>query len=233
MVKNQIYLDDYKNYINQIEKKNNCLVILDPPYDEWKNVKKIKAETIIAFCSPQSRHFVEKIYGFPRTEIVWYFKDGRWVSNNLPRITHNYIYVYGKTNSAFVGCEQETKPQKKGFGAIGKDGKKELGKRTYYPKKNKQLNSVIEFPRNMRSYGSWSKPKDMFKQLINWINPPFVYDCFAGSGSVGVACYELNINYSGIEINDEIYNIAKKRLDNLTIQMRQENLIIEEEFKAW
>ena len=85
----------------------------------------------------------------------------------------------------------------------------------------------------MRSYGSWSKPKDMFKQLINWINPPFVYDCFAGSGSVGVACYELNINYSGIEINDEIYNIAKKRLDNLTIQMRQENLIIEEEFKAW
>jgi DNA modification methylase len=41
-----------------------------------------------------------------------------------------------------------------------------------------------------------------------------VLDIFAGSMSMGVACIEGNRNYTGIEIDKEIFELGKKRLDN-------------------
>lgn len=38
-----------------------------------------------------------------------------------------------------------------------------------------------------------------------------VLDCFMGSGTVGVACKELNRNFIGIEIDSNYYEIAKKK----------------------
>ena len=198
-------------------KDEKALVILDPPYDEWRKAdiyRGVEAETKIAFCSPQSRHETEKALGKPKTELVWYFKDGRWVSNNLPRITHNYIYVYGETGDAFVGERQETNPQKKGYGAIGKDGKEELGERIYVPNEHKQLNSVLEFPRNMRYFGAWGKPQNMFYRLIKWINPDVVIDPYMGSGSIGLATLLLDKKYIGIEINEEFYRLAVETIED-------------------
>lgn len=42
-----------------------------------------------------------------------------------------------------------------------------------------------------------------------------VLDPFMGSGSTMVACANTNRRYIGIEINEEYFNIAKKRLDNI------------------
>ena len=88
--------DDCRNHVSRIAEHDNCLVIYDPPYDEWDQVINVEATSKIAFTSPQRRHETENILGKPRNEIVWFFKDGRWVSKNLPRITHNYIFIYGK-----------------------------------------------------------------------------------------------------------------------------------------
>jgi len=201
---------DYSELANK-----KTLTILDPPYDKWaETINPQFSNSIIALCSPQSRHETEIVLGKPKTELVWYFKDGRWVSNNLPRITHNYIYVYGETGNAFVGERQETTPQKKGYGAIGKDGKEQLGKRIYTPKENKQLNSVMEFPRNMREFGAWGKPKDMFYRLIKWINPDIVVDPYMGSGTIGVATLSLEKKYIGIEIDESTFKKAVRTIED-------------------
>ena len=39
-----------------------------------------------------------------------------------------------------------------------------------------------------------------------------VLDCFMGSGTTGVACRNLNRNFIGMEINDEYFKIAERRL---------------------
>lgn len=40
-----------------------------------------------------------------------------------------------------------------------------------------------------------------------------VLDCFMGSGTTGVACIKTNRNFVGMEINDEFFNIAKRRIE--------------------
>ena len=59
------------------------------------------------------------------------------------------------------------------------------------------------------------KPLNIIENLI--INSSqesdTVLDCFMGSGTTGVACKKLNRNFIGIEIDENYFNIAKKRIE--------------------
>lgn len=57
------------------------------------------------------------------------------------------------------------------------------------------------------------KPVELLKAICQ-ICPEggTVVDCFMGSGSTGVACVEEGLNFIGIELNDEYYDIATKRI---------------------
>ena len=54
----------------------------------------------------------------------------------------------------------------------------------------------------------------ILKDWDNTIPSPeyFVLDFTMGSGSTGVACKELNRNFIGIELNEDYFNIVKKRI---------------------
>lgn len=56
----------------------------------------------------------------------------------------------------------------------------------------------LELP--LRHIKSWSNEGDT------------VLDCFMGSGTTGVACKQLNRNFVGIELCDQYFDIAQKRL---------------------
>ena len=187
------------------------LLFLDPPFELWGSFNIPSYKTAIAFCSPTSRLNVENFLGKPRCELVWHFADGRWVSKNLPRITHDYIYIYGATKAASVGELQETKAQKKGKSSIGKDC---LGSRTYMPKRQKHLNSVQIFPRNMSGpLGAWGKPEKLINRLIDWVDSDNIYDPFMGSGTSGVVAVNLGKKFIGVEINPKYFDIACSRIE--------------------
>ena len=205
-----LYLQDCNNIIQDLPEFD--ILVYDPPFDTWDSINVKKAKTIIAFCSPQSRHHVEEKLGRPRTEIVWHFEDGRWVSPNLPRITHSYIYIYGDVGKANVGDNQEIKTQKKGKSSIGKDC---LGERIYTSKKRKHLNSVQIFPKNMNSsIGAWGKPINLMIRLLEWVEGKSVLDPFMGSGTTGVACVKLGYQFTGIEIDRKHFNTSMQRIQN-------------------
>lgn len=82
---------------------------------------------------------------------------------------------------------------------------------TRYPK------AILEFTPDKDKYHPTQKPVALLKYLIETYTSKgaLVLDSCMGSGSTGVACKELGREFIGIEMNEEYYNIAVKRLDEL------------------
>ena len=66
------------------------------------------------------------------------------------------------------------------------------------------------------NFHSTVKPIRLMEYLVKLVTPPggTVLDPFMGSGSTGVACKNLGFNFTGIELSEEYFEIAKKRMDN-------------------
>ena len=59
------------------------------------------------------------------------------------------------------------------------------------------------------------KPISLLKKIIQLFKTPnelHVLDPFMGSGSMGIACIELGVSYTGVELDAEYYTIAQTRL---------------------
>jgi len=71
------------------------------------------------------------------------------------------------------------------------------------------------------------KPVKLIERLLNLVlkENDNVLDPFAGSFAVGVACYNLGLNFTGIEIDKEYFELGKKRIAELTNQLNIFNKI--------
>lgn len=165
-------------------------VILDPPFDEWRNAPVFHNATKFCFTNFQNRAYVEERYGRPRFEVIWHFADGRWTSHKLPRTTHECILIYGPTGESYVGpLNDDLRPRKKGRGSVGRD---RLPERVYQPRRRKALNSVVQYPRNVGgALGCWGKPVQLMADLLNWSAAKTLADPYAGSFSVSRAALAL------------------------------------------
>ena len=57
-------------------------------------------------------------------------------------------------------------------------------------------------------------PVDVMKNIIGILPKDIiVVDPFCGTGTTGVACAELGIDFIGIEIDEQYYQIAKTRIE--------------------
>ncbi len=67
-----------------------------------------------------------------------------------------------------------------------------------------------------------TKPLWIMERLIKVSTNPdmIVLDCFAGSGTTGVACVQTGRNFIGIEIDEGYFKIAEKRIHDAQQQMR-------------
>lgn len=61
------------------------------------------------------------------------------------------------------------------------------------------------------------KPTELLEQIIKAYTgeDDTILDCFMGSGSTGVACVNTNRNFIGIELGENYFNIAKKRIEEV------------------
>ena len=64
------------------------------------------------------------------------------------------------------------------------------------------------------------KPIELLDELIKLhsFENDTVLDCFMGSGSTGVACINANRNFIGFELDNNYFNIAKERIDKISLE---------------
>lgn len=86
------------------------------------------------------------------------------------------------------------------------------GRRTFY---GKRMEDVIFANKTKNENHPTEKPIDLLEQFINNSTEKnaVVFDGFMGSGSTGVACINTNRDFIGIELDENYFNIAKKRIE--------------------
>lgn len=79
----------------------------------------------------------------------------------------------------------------------------------------KSKSNVLEYKKDNDGYHPTQKPVALLEDLIQTYSNDgnTVLDFTMGSGSTGVACVNTDRNFIGIELDDEYFNIAKKRIE--------------------
>ena len=87
----------------------------------------------------------------------------------------------------------------------------------------KQMRNLWEIPaeRHKTSHPT-EKPERLLERiiLIGSRENDTILDPFMGSGTTGVVAKRLNRNFIGIEINENYYEIAKKRIDSTSTELK-------------
>lgn len=209
-----IYHGDAREVLSSVPRGD--LMVADPPYDLWADLHELffdhGEQAIAAFCSWQHRQAIESHHGRPRAELVWHHDSGRWVSHNLPRLSHTSILIYGdRIGEAYVGEHiADRTPRRRSTGAVGRD---RLVSSVYTPRARRLLESVISAPRAL-SGGVWAKPLAVVTPLIEWLCPAegLVIDPCMGTGTTLRAAATLGRRAIGVELQERFCEIAARRL---------------------
>ena len=223
---NQIKLieGDLFDVINQVSDKSIDLLLTDPPYfilkDKWDIFKdkatflnftaqwlqiaipKIKdtGRVYISFAHDFQFDFYEllKFYNFFDFNfgslIIWYYKNNnKKFDRKKYRFTYEPIfYLYGK-NAGKLNFSEDT------FGET-----------------QQNVWEIATPQSNFKEgkYHSAQKPLELYRRIIKTgsFENDKVLDCFAGSGTTGIICKELNRKCILIEKEQEYINIIKGRL---------------------
>lgn len=231
----ELYNDDCYNVLPKL-KEIDCIIV-DLPYgitacswdmvidleEMWKQIKKIikPNANIIFFCTTKFGY--ELIKSNPkwfRYDIVWEKPNsvGFLNSNKSPLRCHEMIYVFNNPSKSYSTYN----PQK-------------IEGQPFYHKNNKSHaelygdikripteNQGTRFPRSIQKFTNSHKgsfhPTQKPTDLLEWLLKSYsnendvVLDFTMGSGSTGVACKNTNRKFIGIEKDEEIFKVAKQRL---------------------
>jgi DNA modification methylase len=217
----QVICADSVKAITTIESDTYDLTILDPDYQDWKQlcadgfieeaVRVTKPTGNIICFTKQPFDFELRNYVQPwfRREFVWSFTNGgAWVSNKMPLVSHQKIYWLVKSKDFYINVRtgldypeatKSFKRSKKQFGGWESEGKE-------FVKSDEGTWIRDHYHYNKPNTGAIpSKPSELIKVIVNCFSPPdgLVFDPFWGSGTTGKVCEQLSRNAFGIEIKQE------------------------------
>ena len=215
---------DFFDMINEIEDNSIDLLNTDPPYfildndwdtfnsldyflsftEKWLKLVKPKLKTTCRIYISFSTWYQYDFYNILKKldfldftykqNIIWYYKN-----NNAPSNKKEYRYCYEPI-----------------FYLYGKDAESLNFTYDTYGEHQNNIWEIATPQSNFKEgkYHSAQKPLELYRRIIKTGSKEndTVLDCFAGSGTTGIICKELNRNCILIEKNIENIKIIKGRL---------------------
>lgn len=157
-----------------------------------------------------SNFFAAKFQPLNNTEDIVVFSKGG--CNNG---TKNPIKYYPQGVTAI---DKEVTNGKNVGGQVGQAHKTSMkAGRTYKQTTTGYPFKILKFKRDKGSLHPTQKPVELLEYLIKTYTNEgeLVLDNTMGSGSTGVACLNTNRNFIGIELDENYFNIAKERIENI------------------
>ena len=225
----EIYNDDCLSKMNELIEngiKVDCL-ITDPPYEFKKGgfgggQKEISKRSLKSDVDNELFHieFDKNLLNkfdklCKKTNIIMFgtedmiFKATEWAKENNK--TYTWL-VWNKTNPTPL-CNNRYLNNTEWIIHIREKGVPIYGN---YHTKGKVYTSPVN-SKDKKLFGHPTiKPLELMEKILinHTLEEHLVLDPFMGSGSTGVACKNLKRNFIGIELNQEYFLVAKKRIFN-------------------
>ena len=212
------------------------LVLTDPPYGttacKWDSVipfepmweqlnRIIKPNGAICLFGSEPFSSALRISNIKNFKYDWIWEKEQGVNFQLckyqPLKIHETISVFSKNTHLYfpqglIEINKRKSNKNKG-GNLGHESSEKIRKE-YTQKYSNYPKSVIRFNRQ-RGYHPTQKPVNLLEYLIKTYTNEgeTVLDFTMGSGSCGVACINTNRDFIGIELDENYFNIAKKRIE--------------------
>lgn len=213
-----IIMGDCLEEIKKLKDNSISCIIIDPPYgiDYKSNHKlakydKIDKDTKEAFDLLDLS--LEKVkIKMLKDSHIYIFSSWKVIEKVIPIVKKYYdlknILIWNKNNWS-MGDLQGNYAEKYEMILFATKGNRNM-------LNNKRPINVLDFDRTQNKYHPTEKPVDLLKELVknSTLENEIVLDYFAGSGSLGIACIELNRKFILIENDKEYFDTIKFRLKN-------------------
>lgn len=205
------------------------LIVTDPPYKVtsrggsgtmggyWKE-KRAKQGIIFDFNNTSCKEYLPAFYRILKNKSILYLMCNNTnlqeMLNEGTKVGFHFVkcLIWEKGNKIcgryYMNCfEYIILFRKGGDKPINKCGTPDILKISIKKMKNA----------NGKNLHDTEKPVDLMKILVENSSDEgdVVLDPFMGIGTTGIACKELNRNFIGIELDENYFNIAKERINNI------------------
>ncbi len=198
---------------------------------EYKRIIKDNGAIVLFSQQPFTTKLIASNLEMFKYEWIWEkaMQTGRLNVHFAPLKCHENICVFAKKAACYVKDVKnamnyypqmtEGKPYK------SKSGSKSTNYDTKWCKETITINNGTRYPRDVikfnhdrDKYHPTQKPVSLLEYLIKTYTSEggVVLDNCMGSGSTGIACINTDRNFIGIELDDNYYEIAKKRIEEHT-----------------
>lgn len=211
------------------------VIPFEPMWEEYNRIIKREGSIVLFGSEPFSS-------ALRMSNLDMYKYDWKWEKPNganflnfkyQPAKVHEDIMVFGKSatsyskrgNMIYNPQMEEGKPYNQTSGLQRSDNGHVLGSTVRSPIKQvitknegtRYPRSIIKFSLDKDKLHPTQKPVALLEYLIKTYTDEnaWVLDNCMGSGSTGVAALNTNRNFIGFELNEDYFNIAKERLENV------------------
>ena len=210
---------------------------LDKMWIEIKRIMKPNA-VIVFFCNTKFGYaLIDSNPAWFKYDLIW--KKSRKVgflsANKQPLRQHENIYVFYDKKATYNSQKTKGKPYNKtntgnnnedlcAYGKIDRckhlEGEEKRAKNNgdRHPTSilpNDLESTILEYNNPHKTIHRTQKPDKLLEWLIKTYSneEDIVMDFCMGSGTAGVACKNTNRKFIGVEIDNEIFKLAKKRIE--------------------
>ena len=226
---------DCLELLRDLEPSSIDLVFCDLPYGQtyckwdnkidlsqmWKEVKRVIKPTTPLFFTCSTKFGYELIKSnekWFRYDLVWEKSSscGFLNANKMPMRKHEMVYVFYE-KLPFYDVSSHEQMATNNFHSACSAGSSHLYRTTagseihnYNPP---LPTSILQF-KSEKGKHKTQKPTTLMRWILKYYTREgdVVLDPTMGSGTMGVACKEMNREFIGIEMNEEIYKTACERL---------------------
>lgn len=209
-----LILDDCMNVMKKYDDNHFDLAIVDPPYG-IERFKKCSEKDVLNSTTVKSLRIAQR---FQRMETVNNIKPTKEYFDELFRVSKNQI-IWGANNFTLPESEYfiiwDKKQMMPNFARC---------EYAYVSMGLKKPAKIFEYSIHQHNTTDKIHPTQKPQKLYEWILHNYsekgqkILDTHLGSGSIAVAAHYFGVDLVGIEIDEEYYDKAKDRVNELTKQ---------------